>query len=73
MKIRNKRQLHQIASNHSSDIRFKDFLKLSKHYTKQSFSFLVNDTTLHQENHYDLGRTYHSVTITETTRTTNKK
>ena len=48
MKIPNKREL--IASNHSSDIRFKDFMKLSKPYTKESFSFLVNDTTFHQEN-----------------------
>ena len=71
MKIPNKREL--IASNHSSDIRFKDFMKLSKHYTKELFSFLVNDTTFHQENHYDLGRTYYRVTTTETTRTTNKK
>ena len=30
MKIPNKRELQQIASNHSSDISFKDFMKLSK-------------------------------------------
>ena len=46
MKIPDKRELQQIASNHASDIKFKDFMKLYKDYTKESFSFLVNDTTL---------------------------
>ena len=46
MKISNKRELQQIASNHSSDIDFKDFMKLDKKYTEEPFSFLVNDTTL---------------------------
>ena len=30
--IPNKRELQQIASNHSSDIEFKDFMKLYKRY-----------------------------------------
>ena len=34
MKIPNKRELKQIASNHSSEIDFKDFMKLYKEYTK---------------------------------------
>ena len=46
MKIPNKRELQQIASNHSSDIDFKDFMKLCKDYTKEPHSFLVNDITL---------------------------
>ena len=46
MKIPNKRQLKQIALNHSSDIDFKDFLKIFKKYTAEPYSFLVNDTTL---------------------------
>ena len=50
MKIPNKRELQQIASNHSSDIEFKDFIKLYKDYTKDPFSFLVNDTTLPSDN-----------------------
>ena len=33
---------------HLSDIEFKDFVKLYKDYTKEPFSFLVNDTTYHQ-------------------------
>ena len=46
IKIPNKRELQQIASNHSSDIGFKDFVKLGEEYAKELFSFLVNDRTL---------------------------
>ena len=46
MKIPNKRELQQIALNHSSDIDFKDFMKIKKKYTTEPYSFLVNDTTL---------------------------
>ena len=46
MKIPNKRELQQIALNHSSDIDLKDFMKIYKKYTKEPYSFLVNDTTL---------------------------
>ena len=34
MKIPNKRELQQIALNHSSDIDFKDFMNIYKKYTK---------------------------------------
>ena len=50
MKIPIKTKLQQIASNHSSDIDFKDFMKLYKDYTKEPYSFLVNDTTLSSDN-----------------------
>ena len=46
MKIPNKRQVQQIASNQSSDIDFKDFMKIFRKYTAEPYSFLVNDTTL---------------------------
>ena len=46
MKIPNKRELQQIALNHSSDIDFKDFMKIYKIYIKEPYSFLVNDTNL---------------------------
>ena len=46
MKIPNKRELQQIALNHSSDIDFKDFIKIYKKCTAEPYSFLVNDTTL---------------------------
>ena len=50
MKILNKRELQQIALNHSSDIDFKDFMKIYKESTKEPYSFLVNDTTLQSDN-----------------------
>ena len=37
MKIPNKRELQQIASNHSSDIEWKDFTKFYKGYTKEPY------------------------------------
>ena len=46
MKIPNKRELQQIALNHSSDIDFKDFINIYKKCTTEPYSFLVNDTTL---------------------------
>ena len=46
MKITNNSELEQIASNHSSDIEFKDFMKLYKDYTKESILFFVNNATL---------------------------
>ena len=50
MKIPTKRELQQIAINHSSDIYFKDFIKIYKRYTDKPYSFLVNDTTLASDN-----------------------
>ena len=35
MKTLNKRELQQIALNHSSDIDFKDFIKIYKECTKE--------------------------------------
>ena len=46
MNISNKRELQQITLNHSSDIDFKDFMKIYKKCTIEPYSFLVNDTTL---------------------------
>ena len=46
MKIPNKRKLWQIALNHSSNIDFKDFMKIYKKCTTEPYSFLVNDTIL---------------------------
>ena len=46
MKISNKRELQQIALNHSFDIDFKDFIKIDKKFTAEPYSFLVNYTTL---------------------------
>ena len=50
MKIPNKRELQQIALNHSSDIDTKDFIKIHKKCTAEPYSFLVNDDTLASDN-----------------------
>ena len=39
IEILNKRELQQIASNHSSDIDFKDFIKLNKDILKNQIHF----------------------------------
>ena len=41
MKIPNKRELQQIAFNHSSDIDFRDFMNLYKKCAEKPYSFLV--------------------------------
>ena len=46
MKIPNKRELQQIALNHSTEIDFKDFMNIYKKRTTEPYSLLVNDTTL---------------------------
>ena len=50
MKIPNKRELQQTVLNHSSDIDFKDFIKIYKKCTAEPYPFLVNDTTLPSDN-----------------------
>ena len=50
MNIPNKRELQQIAFNHSSDIDYRGFLNLYKKYTAKPYSFLVIDTTLVSDN-----------------------
>ena len=56
MKIPNEKELQQIALNHSSDISFKDFIKIHKICTTESYSFLVNDTTLASDNPLRFGK-----------------
>ena len=50
MKIPNKRELQQIAINHSSDINTQDFINIYKKCTDKQYSFLVIDTTLSVNN-----------------------
>ena len=50
MKIPNKRELQQIAINHSSDISTKDFINIYRECTAEPYSFLVNDATLASDN-----------------------
>ena len=47
MKINNRKDLQQIAINHSADIDYKDFLKIYRSCTNEPYSFLTIDTTLH--------------------------
>ena len=46
MKINNKRELQNIAFNHSADIEYKDFIKMYRECTKEPYNFLTIDTTL---------------------------
>ena len=46
MKISNKRELQNIAINHSADIDYNNFMKVYRECTKKPFNFLTIDTTL---------------------------
>ena len=46
MKINNKRELENIAVNHSADIDYQDFIKIYRECTKEPYNFLTKDTTL---------------------------
>ena len=50
MNISNKRELQQIAINHSLDINTKDFIEIYRKRTGKPYSFLVIDTTLSSNN-----------------------
>ena len=50
MNISNKKELQQLASNHSSEIDFRNFVNLYKDYTKKPYLFIVNDKTLSSDN-----------------------
>ena len=50
MKINNKKELQNIAVNHSADIDYKDFMKIYRECTKEPFNFLTIDTTLSSSN-----------------------
>ena len=49
-KISNRKELQQIAINHSSDISTKDFTNIYRKCTVEPYSFFVNDTMLASEN-----------------------
>ena len=46
MKINNRRELQNIATNHSADIDYKDFMKIYRECTREPYCFLTIDTTL---------------------------
>ena len=50
MKVPNKRELQEIAFNHSSDIDFRNFMNLYRKCTGKPYSFLDIDATLASDN-----------------------
>ena len=50
MKIHNKRELQNIGTNHSADIDYKDFMKIYRKCTSETYSFLTIHTTLPASN-----------------------
>ena len=49
-KIPNKRELQEIARNHSPDISTKDFTEIYRECAAEPYSYFVNDTTLASNN-----------------------
>ena len=58
MKINNKRELQNIAFNHSADIGYKDFMKIYRECTKEPYSFLTIDITLPSSNPLNLEKIF---------------
>ena len=50
MKINNRIELKNIASDHSADIDYQDFKKIYRECTKEPYNFLTIDTTLPASN-----------------------
>ena len=50
MKINNRKELQNIAINHSADIDYQDFIKIYRECTKEPYNFLTIDTTLPASN-----------------------
>ena len=50
MKIPNTIELQQTPINHSSDVDFKDYMKIYKKCTAERYSFLINDTIFSSDN-----------------------
>ena len=50
MKIHNKREVQNIATNHSAEIDYKDLMKIYRKCASEPYSFLTIDTTLPAEN-----------------------
>ena len=50
MKIHNKRELQNIAFDHSADIDYKDFVKIYRNCTNEPYSFFTIDTALPVDN-----------------------
>ena len=77
MKINNKRELQNIAINHSADIDYKDFIKIFRECTKEPYNFLTIDTTLPSSNplrfRKKLFDTLQNMTVTDDIKVLNRK
>ena len=56
--IPNRREIQEIARNHSSDIKTEDFTNIYIKHTAEPYSSLVNDTTLASENPLSLRKLF---------------
>ena len=69
MKIQNKKELQQVASNHSFDINIKESIILYKIYTVKPYFFLAINTSLASDNplnlRYNLERMWKLIIITD--------
>ena len=50
MNIHNKREVQNIATNHSAEIDYKDLMKIYRKCTSEPYTFLTIDTTLPADN-----------------------
>ena len=73
MKINNKRQLQQIAINHSEDIEYKDFTKIYKKCSIEPYSFLTIGTTLASKNSLRFRKNRLKMTLTDDLKILNDK
>ena len=69
MKINNKRELQNIAINHSADIDYKNFIKIYRECTKEPYNFLTIHTRLPSSNtlrfRKNLFDTLYNMTVTD--------
>ena len=56
MKMNKKRELENIAINHSADINYQVFKKIYRECTKESFNFLTIDTAVPASNPLRFGK-----------------
>ena len=61
LKIPNKRELQQIAINHSLDINSEDLITIYKKCNNEQYSFLVNGTTLTLDDPLRFGKNLFSI------------
>ena len=58
-KVNNRRELQNIAINHSADIDYRDFLKIYRNCAKEPYSFFTINTRLTADNPIRFGKNFH--------------